>query len=153
MARTITPSSVIVDGVPSSDLGYVYEDCWPYLAKALARSPQTPETFTKETLLDFLLIRRGQLWIAWDTDEGVIGAVTTLLTTKYGPFLEVPLIGGIRFAEWGKSLLTTLDRFGLEKGCTHMIGFGRKGWMRVYGFKEFGRTDDGVLIMVRELKE
>lgn len=144
-----------MDGVPVSDLHHVWDGLWPYLKTSAERFPHR-QPYSEGDVLARLFARRQQLWIAWDTETAkpIGGVVTEIITDDQHPdklFLSFPLVGGERFKDWGDQLWTLIRRWGLDKGCTHASGQGRKGWMRLFGFVECGKTDDGVTMFVRRL--
>lgn len=147
----------IVDGVLVSDLHHVWEDAWPFLEKAVARFPNLPNKYTEGDLLALLFARKMQLWIGWDTDEQrPSGALVTEITKDNRHpdkvFLSIPLVGGDNWNAWGDELWNMLKAWGREKGCTHALGYGRRGWTRLYGFVECGTTEGGLPMFVRTLK-
>jgi hypothetical protein len=149
---------VIVTGIQSDQIVSVWLAAWPLLEKAAQRFPNAVKPDLENRLIEEIVSKKTQLWVAYDYVNGlIVGAVTTKLThDKKHPgksFIEVPLIGGVRFPEWRDQLWLILSAWGRSKKCTHMLGFGRKGWVRVYGFEECGVTDEGVLIFCRALEE
>lgn len=157
--QTITESpEVIIDGVLSHHVPLFWNQAWPWLQKAIKRFPQVRRKMNAPRILNDLAHSRAQLWIAWDREEGkCIGAILTEVTLNRGHpdkvLLEIPLVGGTRWNEWGDEIWNLLKAWGRAQGCTHVVAYGRKGWMRLYGFEHYGETDDGIAIMYRELKE
>ena len=150
-------SRYAVHGVPVPDLYGVWEDAWPYLERAIARFPNVPIPFDEGTILQKLFARDMQLWIGWDIDAArVTGALLTEITKDARHpdklFMSIPLVGGDNWNAWGDDLWTMLKDWGVAHGCTHALGYGRKGWTRLYGFVECGTTDGGLPMFVRKLK-
>lgn len=144
-------------GVPLEDLHLVWSRAWPYLKKAVDRFPNIHRKFTEGEVLRRLFAKDFQLWICWDTDnQKPVGAlITEILNDEKHPdkmFLSVPLVGGDGWNDWGDDLWSLIKAWGVEKGCTHALGYGRLGWMRLYGFVEFGTTADHLPRFVRTLK-
>lgn len=155
MAQFVT--RYVVDGVPVKDLHIVWEDTWPYLKKAIERFPNVPNKYTEGDLLRNILRKEMQLWVGWDTEEHrPVGAlVTETIEHAEHPnkfFLSIPLVGGENWNAWGDNIWTLIKSWGMSKGCTHALGYGRKGWCRWYGFVECGKTEAGVPMYVRTLK-
>ncbi len=147
----------VPDGVPVANLHLVWSGVWPFLEKAANRFPHLPNKFTEELVLKKLFHKEQQLWICWDMAENrAVGAVTTeIVQDSKHPgkvFLSIALVGGERFNAWGDDLWRLLKAWGVEKGCTHILGSGRRGWIRLYGFVDCGTTDSGLPMFVQTLK-
>lgn len=122
-------------GVPVEDLHIVWERVWPYLKKAVDRFPHVPEPFTEGKVLEQLFHKKQQLWICWDIDRNAPmgGLITEIVTDEKHPdkvFLSIPLVGGEEWNKWGDVLWSLIKVWGIEKGCTHALGYGRRGWTR-----------------------
>lgn len=144
-------------GVPFSDLHQHWEDAWPYLQRAVDRFPNVPIPFNEGTVLAKLFARDMQLWIGWDIDANRISGalITEIITDARHPgkvFMSIPLVGADNWHAWGDELWNMLKAWGIENGCTHALGYGRKGWTRLYGFVDCGTTDGGLPMFVRTLK-
>jgi hypothetical protein len=146
-----------VEGVPVENITDVWAEAWPFLQKAIVRFPNVAEPFTEQMLLESFVSRLRQLWIAWDfVQECIAGAlVTEIVTGDKWPGakgLSIPLVGGRDWNKWGDAMWTTIKAWGVSHRCTHALGYGRKGWCRLYGFDKIGKTADGIDIFVRRLK-
>ena len=149
-------SRYIVDGVKVADLHHVWEETWPFLEKALKRFPDVPQP-NEGDILKSLFAKDMQLWIGWDTVEQrpIGGLITEITKDERHPgkvFLSIPLVGGENWNAWGDALWTILKAWGVANGCTHALGYGRRGWTRLYGFVDCGTTDGGLPMFVRTLK-
>ena len=147
----------VPSGVPVEDLHIVWNRVWPYLQKAIDRFPNVENKFDEGKVLRQLFAKEMQLWICWDVDRNTpVGAITTSIESdEKHPgkvFLSIPLVGGENWNAWGDNLWTLLKLWGVEKGCTHALGYGRRGWTRLYGFVECGTTEGGLPMFVRSLK-
>jgi hypothetical protein len=154
---TQTQPKWIVDGVKVPHLLHVWDDAWPYLLPAVRRYHWLPKLHNEATILTGLYKRRMQLWVAWDIEKNkLVGAVVTQIITKDEfpdkTFLSIPFVGGEGWNDWGDAMWTLLKQWGVHQGCTHVLGYGRKGWKRLYGFTDCGKTDDGVPMFIRTLK-
>ena len=130
-------SHYVVDGVKVADLHRVWDDVWPFLDKAIARFPDVPVPFTEGDILKALFAKDMQLWIGWDTEQHrPVGALITEITHDFRhadkTFLSIPLVGAENWNAWGDELWSLIKRWGIENGCTHALGYGRRGWMRLY---------------------
>lgn len=144
-------------GVPVADLHQHWEDAWPYLQRAVGRFPDVPIPYTEGEVLKGLFARDMQLWVGFDIDAArVAGALITEITRDFRHpdkvFLSIPLVGADNWNAWGDELWNMLKAWGLENGCTHALGYGRRGWTRLYGFVDCGTTDGGLPMFVRTLK-
>ena len=78
------------------------------------------------------------LWVVMNEDDKVIAAFTTrLIQYPRRRALALDWVGGTQMKEWEDQLIDTMKRYGNELGCSHLEGYGRKGWGRAlkkYGF-------------------
>lgn len=145
-------------GIPTSDLHIVWDKAWPLLKKAIDRYPDTPNRLDEGMVLKALMRKQMQLWLTWDVDENrPVGAVVTeIMAHEKFPgkvFLSGSLLGGEKFRDWIDDLWSVIKAWGIESGCTHMYGSGRRGWVRWFGMVECGTAEDtGLPIYVRTLK-
>lgn len=147
-----------IDGVRADELDDDWDEAWPYLERAIARFPQVHGKYTETSLYRRIMRGETQLWIAWDLHEECItgAAATEIITDDKHPdklFMAIPLVGGDKWNKWGDAMWNTLKAWGRSKGCTHALGYGRKGWQRLYGFDPVGKTEDGIMVMIRKLKD
>ena len=72
------------------------------------------------------------------TFDKIIAAFTTrLIQYPRRRALALDWVGGTQMKEWEDQLIDTMKRYGNELGCSHLEGYGRKGWGRAlkkYGF-------------------
>lgn len=135
----------------------MWDRVWPYLEKPLKRFPNVRFPYNEGSVLRNLFRKEQQLWICWDVDKNLpVGAlVSEIITDEKHPekvFLSIPLVGGDNWNAWGDNLWSLLKVWAVEKGCTHALGYGRRGWTRLYGFVECGTTESGLPMFVRSLK-
>lgn len=150
-------SRYLVDGVRVEHIHRVWEDVWPYLERAIARFPNVPQPYTEGDILTALMRQEMQLWIGWDAvEQRPCGALVTEITKEAKHpdkvFLSIPLVGADNWNAWGDGLWSILKEWGVAHGCTHALGYGRRGWTRLYGFVDCGTTDGGLPMFVRTLK-
>ena len=78
------------------------------------------------------------LWVVLDEEDNIIAAFTTrLLVYPQRKGLALDWVGGTRMKEWEDQLINTMRKYANELGCSHLEGYGRKGWGRAlkkYGF-------------------
>lgn len=154
---TKTDVKWIVDGVKVPHLLYVWDDAWPYLDNAIKRFPNLQRPYNEAIVLQKLYEKKMQLWIGWNVplDKTCGAVVTEILGDERHPdktFLSIPLVGADNWNEWGDELWTMLKKWGVANGCTHALGYGRKGWKRLYGFVDCGMTPGGAPMYIRTLK-
>ncbi len=148
----------VVDGVPVGELHHVWETVWPFLQKAIDRFPNVPNKYNEGLVLQRLFSKDMQLWIGWDcAHHKAVGAlVTEIVHDKRHPgkvFLSIPLVGGDNWNAWGDAIWTLIKAWGIEQGCTHALGYGRRGWTRLYGFVDCGTTDGNLPMFVRTIRK
>lgn len=156
--RLMRPQGWAIEQVPPGDAAAPWRRCWELLERAVERFP-VREKFTSESLLYDVMSGNAQLWVAWSYERKHIeGAVITRLfdKPKLAPnekVCEIPLVAGDNLAEWGAPMMAILKAFALNERCDFLAGYGRKGWKRLYGFREAGKDADGLPILVLPLKE
>lgn len=149
-----------VDGVARGDLEHVWDASWTYLLDAIKRGAAmgVSKPYTEAEVYRNLMRGEQQLWIGWSYGESkVVGAVLTeIFNDDKHPghkFLSIPLVGADHWMEWGDTMWNLLKKWGAAMGCTDALAYGRKGWSRLYGFDQCGKTEDGVSVFIRRLKE
>ena len=146
----------IVEGIPRSNLHHVWDDAWPYLKRAIDQFPDVEKPFTEDELLADIILGKRQLWMGWSiAEDKLVGALITDISTDANypdcKFMSIPLLGADHWMKWGDTLWNVLKSWGAQQGCTHALGYGRKGWTRLYGFTQVGKTSDGIPIFMRKL--
>tara|TARA_B100001059_G_scaffold208276_1_gene220418 strand:- start:480 stop:899 length:420 start_codon:yes stop_codon:yes gene_type:complete len=126
---------MIMTAVPTEGLDVVWKDA----AKALGKSIQTMKgKFTLGSLYEALKREELVLWIIVD-DGKVIAAITTkVLEYPSCKAMAMDWIGGERMGEWLEMAHEKLIQHSIENGCSHLEGYGRKGWgrwLQKYGWK------------------
>ena len=78
------------------------------------------------------------LWVVMNEDDKIVAAFTTrLIQYPRRRALALDWVGGTQMKEWEDQLIDTMKRYANELGCSHLEGYGRKGWGRAlkqYGF-------------------
>ena len=78
-------------------------------------------------------IRTGayQLWLVFDEDNKAISALVTRLEEyPIKRMLNFMFIGGAEMSEWHEDLLSVLEIFAREQGCSGFELTGRPGWKK-----------------------
>jgi len=121
--------------VPQEAIGSVWKDVEGILDKAVDTVKD------KSKVIDILTgIYEGMyvLWVVMNEDDKIIAAFTTrLIQYPRRRALALDWVGGTQMKEWEDQLIDTMKRYANELGCSHLEGYGRKGWGRAlkkYGF-------------------
>ena len=121
--------------MPQEAIGSVWKDVEGILDKAVDTVKD------KSKVIDILTgIYEGMyaLWVVMNEDDKIIAALTTILIQyPRRRALALDWVGGTQMKEWEDQLIDTMKRYGNELGCSHLEGYGRKGWGRAlkkYGF-------------------
>ena len=121
--------------VPQEAIGSVWKDVDGILKRAVDTVKD------KSEVIDILTgIYEGMyaLWVVMNEDDKIIAAFTTrLIQYPRRRALALDWVGGTQMKEWEDQLIDTMKRYGNELGCSHLEGYGRKGWGRAlkkYGF-------------------
>lgn len=121
--------------MPQEAIGSVWKDVDGILKRAVDTVKD------KSEVIDILTgIYEGMyvLWVVMNEDDKIIAAFTTrLIQYPRRRALALDWVGGTQMKEWEDQLIDTMKRYGNELGCSHLEGYGRKGWGRAlkkYGF-------------------
>tara|TARA_R100000027_G_scaffold51251_1_gene39946 strand:+ start:826 stop:1239 length:414 start_codon:yes stop_codon:yes gene_type:complete len=121
--------------VPQEAIGSVWKDVDGILKRAVDTVKD------KSEVIDILTgVYEGMyaLWVVMNEDDKIIAAFTTrLIQYPRRRALALDWVGGTQMKEWEDQLIDTMKRYGNELGCSHLEGYGRKGWGRAlkkYGF-------------------
>ena len=121
--------------VPTEAVGHVWKDVDRVLKKAVATVDNKAEMID---ILDGIYDGTYVLWVVIDEKDDVIAAFTTrLIVYPQRKALALDWVGGTRMKEWEDQLIDTMRRYANELDCSHLEGYGRKGWGRAlkkYGF-------------------
>ena len=121
--------------MPQEAIGSVWKDVDGILKRAVDTVKD------KSEVIDILTgVYEGMyvLWVVMNEDDKIIAAFTTrLIQYPRRRALALDWVGGTQMKEWEDQLIDTMKRYGNELGCSHLEGYGRKGWGRAlkkYGF-------------------
>ena len=121
--------------VPKEAVGHVWKDVEKVLEKSVATIKDKSGTID---ILDGIYDNTYVLWVVLDEQDDVIAAFTTrLIVYPQRKALALDWVGGTRMKEWEDQLIDTMRRYANELDCSHLEGYGRKGWGRAlqkYGF-------------------
>lgn len=121
--------------MPQEAIGSVWKDVDGILKRAVDTVKD------KSEVIDILTgVYEGMyaLWVVMNEDDKIVAAFTTrLIQYPRRRALALDWVGGTQMKEWEDQLIDTMKRYGNELGCSHLEGYGRKGWGRAlkkYGF-------------------
>lgn len=130
-----TNSSISVTGIPSTEILDIWPEVEDLLKEALAYNPGHN---TLQEIKATLIRADAQLWIAIDETDMLYGcAVTQLNKYPTGKLAcTIWLVAGQEMKAW-LHCITYIERWAISKGCSHLEGWGRKGWKKVMSRYEF----------------
>lgn len=121
--------------MPLEAVRHVWKDVEKVLKKSVATVKDKSETID---VLDGICEGSYVLWVVLDDDNSVVAAFTTrLIAYPQRKALALDWVGGERMSEWSDLMIDTMRNYANELGCSHLEGYGRKGWGRAlkkYGF-------------------
>ena len=121
--------------MPQEAIGSVWKDVDEILKRAVDTVKDKSEVID---ILTGVYEDMYALWVVMNEDDKVIAAFTTrLIQYPRRRALALDWVGGTQMKEWEDQLIDTMKRYGNELGCSHLEGYGRKGWGRAlkkYGF-------------------
>ena len=109
------------------DVGYVWDKVEPILARVVPRSEGELET---EDILDLVTEGRMQLWIVAEDKEIIAALVTQIITYRQKKLLRLVSLAGEDFSMF-KHFLDMVQSFAIQKDCTALELWGRKGWKKL----------------------
>ena len=121
--------------MPKEAVGSVWKDVDEILKRAVDTVKDKSEVID---ILTGVYEDMYALWVVMNDEDKVIAAFTTRLIQYHRRrALALDWVGGTQMKEWEDQLIDTMKRYGNELGCSHLEGYGRKGWGRAlkkYGF-------------------
>jgi hypothetical protein len=116
------------------------ETAWPQVQPYMEGAAEyTYGRYTAEDIKQGILTKPQQLWIAFDADNKILGAVVTeIVVYPRLRSLVMHFTGGVDLKSWKPDMLSMLQRFAKENGCDVIESYGREGWGKVFkndGFK------------------
>lgn len=121
--------------MPASKL----ETFWPFLGPHVDRARRENHApVALEQIKAKIAVRDMQLW-GLRRGAQTVGAVVTEI---YGETCAVPYVAGVGMAEW-LDLISVIEQWARENGCTRLEGNGRDGWARAlkrYGWRVVSTT-------------
>lgn len=117
-------------GIPSVDI----EDAWPvavpFLQPAMLRTP-FGKLYDLPSVKAAVKEKSMQLWFI-EEDLKVRGvAVTQIISYPKAKVLDILLLGGYDYKDWGRLGAELSKQYAAENGCQFVRGYGRLGWARM----------------------
>jgi len=109
------------------DVEYIWDKVEPILARVVSRSEGELET---EDILDLVTEGRMQLWIVAEDKEIIAALVTQIITYPQKKVLRLVSLAGEDFNKF-KHFLDMVQSFAIQKDCTALELWGRKGWKKL----------------------
>lgn len=129
--------TIVISAVPAEVLDVVWPDAAPLLEQAVETSGGR---YSMERLWEELQERKLGLWVALEGTTPIAAITTRIAVYPDCKALAMDWIGGTRMEEWLPVAHEILGRYGREHGCSHLEGYGRKGWERA--LRKFGWVPD-----------
>ena len=96
--------------------------------------------YTASNIYDRIADQGDQLWVAFDENKVIKGAVVTnVITYPQRKLLSMTFCGGVDLKEWKDPMLDLLRRYAKDIGCDGIEAVARKGWAQIFkddGYKE-----------------
>ena len=119
--------------INKEDIPLYWDRLEPLLNKAVILDS---DTYSIESVK--LAVEQGTyaVWIAYDNDDNILGAITTRVMVvpsgKRG--ISLDFIGGARITDWIDMGQEMIENYAKEIKCDFIQGYGRRAWER-YGSK------------------
>lgn len=103
---------------------------WPFV-KDMIRSAVKRTNLSHSQDIEYdITSGEALLWLIWDETK-IVGAVSTsLIETDASKVCVLTACGGENMRQW-LPLLTKIEKYAKDEGCSCVRIFGRKGWLRV----------------------
>tara|TARA_R100000900_G_scaffold102223_1_gene79203 strand:- start:101 stop:514 length:414 start_codon:yes stop_codon:yes gene_type:complete len=115
--------------VPKEHIPVVWDNIKEYAAGC---AKYTFGRFTAEDMLEGLLTKDQQLWIAFDNVSIHAFWVTEVITYPQIKTLVMHFVGGKNIKAWGNIGLKQLQEFARDTGCSKIESYGRPGWEKIW---------------------
>lgn len=135
--------------VPHEHIPQIWNQVRDYLQPAVENSNVR---WSMEHLCAALCMGRSQLWVAYDENLDIYGALTTeIMTYPTKKALAIHFLGGKDFDLWYPDALETLSEYGRQTGCDCLeavarFGFWKwfepDGWNKTAAFYEKDLNDE-----------
>lgn len=121
------------------------QELWPAVIPCMERAAEyTYGRYTVDDILDTVLEYDHDLWVAFNEDAVILGAVVT--SFKHYPrmlALDLVFVGGHEGMTWKDIMLKTLQSYAFDSNCDVIESSGRLGWSKIFksdGYKPLWQT-------------
>jgi hypothetical protein len=130
---------IVVDLPPIDEIAR----CWPIIEPILKRATDRAKAYEPIDVLHLVMMGRMSLILVRCHGRIIAVAVTEVRQLPRCRVLEVPFVAGVGLKRWHSQLLEVIDAQAETAGCSDIMGFLRKGWVK------FGFELDGVIVRRR----
>jgi hypothetical protein len=116
---------------------------WPIIEPILKRATDRSIGYEPIDILHLVMMGRMSLILVREGGRIIAVAVTEVRQLPRCRVLEVPFVAGVGLKRWHEQLLEVIDAQAEAAGCSDIMGFLRRGWIK-YGFEL-----DGVIVRRR----
>jgi hypothetical protein len=116
---------------------------WPIIEPILKRATDRAKGYEPIDILGLVMMGRMSLILVRDGGRIIALAITEVRQYPRCRVLEVPFVAGTGLKRWHEQLLEVIDAQAETAGCSDIMGFLRKGWIK------FGFELDGVIVRRR----
>lgn len=103
---------------------------WLRVASLLKPAVDKNDGYAMEDVLNQLLLRNCQLWVAYEEEQDIqVALVTQILIYPQHRACLLLFLGGKDRKNW-LELLPYIEVWARQNGCTQMEIYGRKGWQK-----------------------
>lgn len=114
---------------------------WPhiegYIARALKRGG-LERAYLPTDILAHILKERMFLWVATDGQTIDAAIITKLNVYDRCTTCDMFLVGGRNLSQWFAQAQSTIEEWARKIGCPLAEARGRRGWLRLNGYREAG---------------
>lgn len=116
--------------VPKEHVDAVWKDVEGYLKGA---ADYTYGRFDVDDIYDSIVQYDSDLWIAFEVDGDILGAVVTrFVDYPRKRFLSMDFTGGVQLKKWKQEMLELLQKWAYDNYCEGIESAGRPGWGRIF---------------------
>jgi hypothetical protein len=94
--------------------------------------------YTAPDILDTLILKNQQLWVAVEGTEFYGALITEIIDYPRKRSLMLHFTGAKQFRSWKNDFLPVIRQFAKDNNCSTIESYGRPGWEKV--FKHDGYT-------------
>lgn len=103
---------------------------WPHVKELLHKAIRRTNLNHFQDIEFDILCGDGLLWIVWNGKAIECAATTSLVETEAGKACVLTACGGEDMKRW-LPLMSKIETYAKDEGCTCVRIYGRKGWQRV----------------------